>query len=151
MLKQSFNKLCFCEKKGVHFSSYFCWQLTCIDLLSLEDSFLLRSHSCEILCSTQYLCLLMEEHSVWLLCYYYSKNLFCLRTSKAFLNAQCVVALALTPLLCQADDDNGIVDRCRDYYTASCWRSYLLLVQEHWVVLLKALAVLSTTLCYCPL
>ena len=115
MLKQSFNKLlCFCEKKVVHFSCYFCWQLTCIDVLSLQDSYLLRSHSCKILCSTQYLCLLMEEHSVWFsnillffhrlleLCYYCSKNLFCLRTSRAFLDAQCVVALVLTPLLSQA-------------------------------------------------
>ena len=65
MLKQSFNKrLCFCKKKLVHFS-YFCWQLTCIDLLSLQDCFLLSSHSCKTLYSTKYLCLLMEEHSVW--------------------------------------------------------------------------------------
>ena len=49
------------------------------------------------------------------------------------------------------DDDNGIVDRCADYDTASCLRSYLLLVQEHWVVLLKALAVLSTGNPYHPL
>ena len=65
--QQSFNKLlCFCGKNVVHFSSYFCWQFTSIDLLSLQDSFLLRSHSCKTLCSTQYLCLLMkEQHSVW--------------------------------------------------------------------------------------
>ena len=113
MLKQSFNKLlCFWGKKVVHFSD-FRWELTCIGQLSLQDSFLLRSHSWKILCSTQYLCLLMEEHSVWFcsvlllfprplqLCYYCSKNLFCLWTSREFLDAECVVALVLTPLLCQ--------------------------------------------------
>ena len=112
MLKQSSNKLlCFCEKKSSSLFLFF--MTTSIDLLSLQDSFLLRTHSYKTLCTTQYLCLFMEEHSVWFssvllffhrlleLCNYCSNNFFCWGTSRAFLDAPCVIALVLTPLLCQ--------------------------------------------------
>ena len=66
MLKESFNKvLSFCHITVVSFSSSFCWQLTCTDLLSLQASFILMKHSCRSLSSTLYLRFLIEDHSLW--------------------------------------------------------------------------------------
>ena len=66
MLQESFNKLLsFCHITVASFSSYFCWQLTCTDLLNLQASFIFMKYSCRSLSSTPYLRFLIEDHSLW--------------------------------------------------------------------------------------